>query len=131
MVTLSVSASFNDPAPWNMFKTPKRVVTQDVYFCNTCGTPYGRIDIHLNRGFGYTTCEYTTVEVLVYSRFGWGFPRQYFWAWAYTACSVTFPAGSADAYYSFPLTEGQQVHVDANSEIIPGDVIVHDLAYCY
>jgi hypothetical protein len=131
MITLSVSASCDRIAPWDVF-TPKRTVTSSVYFCNTCGTPYGRIDIHLNRGFGYNTCEYTSVEVLVYSRFSMGgFPRYYFWAWAWRSYLVTFPAGSADGWASSPLTEGEQVHVDGNSEVIPSDVIVYDLMYCY
>lgn len=130
MITLFVSASVDKPLPWNVFST-KNVPATDVYFCNTCGTPYGRIDIHVRRDFAYNTCEYTTVQVLVYQKFSFGFPRQTFWAWAYLSGTVTIPANSADGYSSYTLREGEQVHTDGSSYVIPGDVLVDDLAYCY
>lgn len=115
-----------------LYKSPKNITYTSVYLCTACGAPYGRLDIHLQRAFAYTTCEYTSVNVLIYSRFGFGgFPRKYFWNWSWTSFTLTFPANSADAWVSWNLTEGQQVHIDGNNEVIPTDIIVGDVYYCY
>lgn len=135
LVSLSTEAK---PLPksipvWDipLYKSPKNIPYTSVYLCTGCGSPYGRIDITVDRGFAYTTCEYTTVQVLIYQSFNYGWPRQTYWAWIWTSFSITIPAGSQSAYVNYQLRSGEQVHVDGNSEVISSDVQTDNLAYCY
>lgn len=109
------------PLPQNKhvaFKT-REVPTVDVWY----ETSERRVDITVRRAFAYTTCEYTTVQVRLYTSFKYGWPRQTYWTWLWCSCSVTIPAGSDTGYFSFYLKDGEQIDVN--------QYMVDPLQYCY
>lgn len=117
--TLVANATPNKPLPWNEVLTIKKSLSPVTY--SWIGVVGNEVQIHMERGFPYNICEYTTVQLLIWRRVRtskpWQFPATYTWMWVYHSCQVTIPAYEQSGYFYYILGDGEQVDID--NSIVP------------
>lgn len=107
------NATVTKPLPWDgpLYHTCSPITEVDVFHDGGI-PPYGYVSVTVKRPFAYTTCEYTTIQVWVKTRFVFGFPHPttyYIWNWM--SFGITIPANQDTGYGTYVLQEGEDVDV--------------------